>query len=58
MTRSWNGGKSPWKELDASHVILTAGFSTGSGVNPNSELQKSQEQPHCAKSLENSSRTW
>ncbi|KAM7034931.1 inner centromere protein B-like [Acridotheres tristis] len=30
----------------------------GSHVNPNSEPQKSQEQPHCAKSLENSSRTW
>ncbi|XP_014734152.1 PREDICTED: inner centromere protein A-like [Sturnus vulgaris] len=30
----------------------------GRHVNPSSEPQKSQEQPHCAKSLENSSRTW
>ncbi|XP_005046543.2 PREDICTED: inner centromere protein-like isoform X1 [Ficedula albicollis] len=30
----------------------------GSCVNPSSEPQKSQEQPHCAKSLENSPRTW
>lgn len=55
---SWNGGKSPWRELDASHVALTAGFSTGSHVNPNSEPQKSQEQSHCAKTRQNSSRTW
>lgn len=55
---SWNGGKSPWRELDASHVALTAGFSTGSHVNPKSEPQKSQEQPPCAKPLESSSRMW
>uniref|UniRef100_A0A8C3NQ94 Inner centromere protein n=1 Tax=Cyanoderma ruficeps TaxID=181631 RepID=A0A8C3NQ94_9PASS len=35
-----------------------AGFSTGSHVNPNSEPQKSQEQLHCAKTRQNSSRTW
>ncbi|KAF4797579.1 inner centromere protein-like protein [Turdus rufiventris] len=35
-----------------------AGSAAGSGVNPSNELQKSQEQSHCAKSLENSSRTW
>lgn len=58
LTSSWSGGKSPWRELDASHVALTAGFSTGGHANPNSELQKSQEQPHCAKSQENPSRMW
>ncbi|XP_068050551.1 inner centromere protein-like [Anomalospiza imberbis] len=35
-----------------------AGNAAGSHVNPKSEPQKSQEQPHCAKPLENSSRTW
>ncbi|XP_068872306.1 inner centromere protein-like isoform X3 [Aphelocoma coerulescens] len=35
-----------------------AGNAAGSHVNPNSEPQKSQEQPHCAKSQENPSRMW
>ncbi|XP_014113277.1 PREDICTED: inner centromere protein-like [Pseudopodoces humilis] len=35
-----------------------AGNAAGSHVNPNSEPQKSQEQPNCAKSRENSSRMW
>ncbi|KAL9849332.1 inner centromere protein-like [Geothlypis trichas] len=35
-----------------------AGNAAGSHVNPRSEPQKSQEQPHCAKPLESSSRTW
>ncbi|XP_053835650.1 inner centromere protein-like isoform X2 [Vidua macroura] len=35
-----------------------AGNAAGSHVNPNSEPQKSQEQSHCAKPLENSSRMW
>nr|XP_026653658.1 inner centromere protein [Zonotrichia albicollis]XP_026653659.1 inner centromere protein [Zonotrichia albicollis] len=35
-----------------------AGNAAGSHVNPRSEPQKSQEQPHCAKPLESSSRMW
>ncbi|XP_066176713.1 inner centromere protein-like [Sylvia atricapilla] len=35
-----------------------AGNAAGSHVNPNSEPQKSQEQPHCAKTQQNSSRMW
>ncbi|XP_041258150.1 inner centromere protein-like [Onychostruthus taczanowskii] len=35
-----------------------AGNAAGSHVNPSSEPQKSQEQPHCAKPLESSSRMW
>ncbi|XP_059704644.1 inner centromere protein-like [Haemorhous mexicanus] len=35
-----------------------AGSAEGSHVNPSSEPQKSQEQPHCAKPLESSSRLW
>ncbi|XP_063253910.1 inner centromere protein-like [Prinia subflava] len=35
-----------------------AGNAAGSHVNPSSEPQKSQEQPHCAKTQENSSCMW
>ncbi|XP_064281783.1 inner centromere protein-like isoform X1 [Passer domesticus] len=35
-----------------------AGNAAGSHANPSSEPQKSQEQPHCAKPLESSSRIW
>ncbi|XP_066043240.1 inner centromere protein-like isoform X2 [Chamaea fasciata] len=35
-----------------------AGNAAGSRVNPTSEPQKSQEQPHCAKTQQNSSHMW